>query len=69
MNNNKNPDIDLYECFEYYGNLYLMTGDNQMNCNICNSLCDALYGTLLYSASRSVQRDKADVLKIRRSLS
>ncbi len=50
MNNNKNPDVDLYECFEYYGNLYLMTGDNQMNCNICNSLCDALYGTLLYSA-------------------
>ena len=50
MNNNKNPDVDLYECFEYYGNVDLMTGDNQMYCNICNCLKDALYGTLLYSA-------------------
>ena len=49
MNNNKNPDINLYECFEYYNNLELMTGDNQMYCNICNSNCDFLYGSLLYS--------------------
>jgi ubiquitin C-terminal hydrolase len=49
MNNNKNPDIDLYECFEYYNNLELMTGDNQMYCNICNCNCDSLYGSLLYS--------------------
>ena len=35
MLNNKNPDIDLYECFEYNNNLELMTGDNQMYCNIC----------------------------------
>ena len=33
---NKNPDVDLYECFEYYGNFDLMIGDNQMYCNICN---------------------------------
>ena len=50
MNNNKNPDVDLYECFEYYNNLELMTGDNQMYCNICNCNCDSLYGSLLYSA-------------------
>ena len=50
MNSNKNPDVDLYECFEYYGIMDLMTGDNQMYCNICNCCCDALYGTLLYSA-------------------
>ena len=49
LNNNKNPDVDLYECFEYYGKMDLMTGDNQMYCNLCNCLCDALYGTLLYS--------------------
>ena len=49
MNNNKNPDVDLYECFEYYNNLELMTGDNQMYCNICNCNCDSLYGSLLYS--------------------
>lgn len=50
MNNNKNPDVDLYECFEYYGHVDLITGDNQMYCNICNCLKDALLGTLLYSA-------------------
>ena len=49
-NINKNPDINLYECFEYYGNMELMTGDNQMYCNICKCLCDSLYGTSLYSA-------------------
>ena len=49
-NNNKNPDVDLYECFEYNRNLELMTGDNQMYCNICNSTQDALYGTQIYSA-------------------
>ena len=49
-NNNKNPDVDLYECFEYYIKMDLMNGDNQMYCNICNCLCDALYGTCLYSA-------------------
>jgi len=49
-NNNKNPDVDLYECFEYNSNLDLMAGDNQMYCNICNSTQNALYGTQIYSA-------------------
>ena len=48
-NNYKNPDVDLYECFEYYSINELMTGDNQMYCNICKQSYDALYGTLLYS--------------------
>ena len=48
--NNKNPDVDLYECFEYNKKIDLMTGDNQMWCNICNKLCDSLYSTQLYSA-------------------
>ena len=49
MNNNKNPDVNLYECFEYYGNIELMTQDNQMYCNICNCTYDSLYGCSLYS--------------------
>jgi len=48
-NDNKNPDIDLIECFEYYQNPELMSGDNQMYCNICNKNCDSLYQNLLYS--------------------
>ena len=46
----KNPDIDLYECFEHYGKVDLMTGENQMFCNICNKLNDSAYSTILYSA-------------------
>ena len=49
MLNNKNPDVDLYECFEYNNNSELMTGDNQMYCNICKCTCDSLYGSYLYS--------------------
>ena len=48
-NNNKNPDIDLYECFEYYNKVDLLEGDNQMFCNICNCLFDSFYFTLLFS--------------------
>ena len=48
--NNKNPDINLLECFEYNKKIDLMNGQNQMWCNICNSLCDSLYSTELYSA-------------------
>ena len=48
--NNKNPDIDLYECFEYYQNMELMTGDNQMYCTVCKSFEDAFYRTQIYSA-------------------
>ena len=47
----KNPDVDLYECFEYNGKIDLMTGDNQMFCNQCNKLCNAYYSTILYSGS------------------
>ena len=46
----KNPDVDLYECFEYNAKTDLMTGDNQMYCNQCNKLCDAFYTTILYSS-------------------
>ena len=49
MLNNKNPDIDLYECFEYQNTSELMTGDNQLYCNICNSCSDSLYSSNLYS--------------------
>ena len=47
-NNNKNPDINLYECFEYYRSKELMTGDNTIYCNICRKNCDSFYETSLY---------------------
>ena len=44
-----NPDVDLFECFNYYGKIDLMNGDNQMYCNICRRNCDSLYSMSLYS--------------------
>ena len=40
-----NPDINIYECFDYFSTAELMTGENQMYCNICGISCDALYGS------------------------
>ena len=48
-NEGKNPDVGLYECFEYNRKIDLMAGDNQMYCNICDKLCNNYYSTLLYS--------------------
>ena len=45
----KNPDVNLYECFEYYQKKELMNGQNQMFCNICNGNRDTYYGTTIYS--------------------
>jgi ubiquitin carboxyl-terminal hydrolase 2/21 len=49
-NDGTNPDVDLYECFEYYRKTDVMSGENQMYCYICNSNEDELYGTQIYSA-------------------
>ena len=49
-NDGTNPDVDLYECFEYYRKTDVMSGENQMYCNLCNKLCDSYYRTSIYSA-------------------
>ena len=48
-NDGSNPDINLYECFDYYQKIDLMNGQNQMYCNICNENKDTYYGTTIYS--------------------
>ena len=50
LENGKNPDINIYECFEYYRRVDSMGGENQMFCNICNKLCTTLYSTNIYSS-------------------
>ena len=45
-----NEGINIYECFNYYGNMEMMTGENQIHCEICQEQCDALYRTSLYSS-------------------
>ena len=49
-NEGKNPDVDLYECFEYNAKVDLMSGENQMYCNICNKLLNSYYSTIIYSS-------------------
>ena len=48
-NDGKNPDIDLYKCFEYYEKRVLMNGENQIYCNICKKSNDSFYSTFIYS--------------------
>ena len=52
MYNDKNPDIDLYECFEFHNKIEPMIGDNQMYCSNCNNNCDFLYCSSLYSTPK-----------------
>ena len=47
-----NPDINLYECFEYYQKVELMSGDNQMYCNVCKATLNAYYSSTIYSAPK-----------------
>ena len=42
---NKNRDIDLYECFEYYSR----TDNNEMYCNVCNKKSNLSFSNSLYS--------------------
>ena len=53
-NDGTNPDVNLYECFDYYGKIDLMNGENQMYCNFCNQLTDTFYSTSLYSAPNNL---------------
>ena len=47
-----NPDVNIYDCFEYYHKVDLMTGENQMYCNICHNSWDSYYSTNLYVLPR-----------------
>ena len=38
-----NPDVNILDCFYYYQKIDLMTGDNQMYCNICRNSFNAFY--------------------------
>ena len=49
MYNNKNPDIDLYECFDYLNRIDLINGNNKIFCNICNYAFESYYQSSLFS--------------------
>ena len=47
--NGKNPDIDLYNCFDYNEKTDKLGGENMMYCNKCNKLCQAVYSNKIYT--------------------
>ena len=51
-NDGSNPDVNIYDCFDFYQKVDLMTGDNQMYCNICNNSFDSFYGVSIYVLSQ-----------------
>ena len=53
-NEGKNPDVDLYECFDYYRKIDIMNGENQMYCNNCKKQTDSLFMNLLYSGPNNL---------------
>ena len=62
-----NPDIDIYECFDYHKKIDLISGDNQMYCTKCGTSNNAFYGTSLYSAPKiliiNLNRGKGGIYK------
>ena len=47
--NNKNPDIDRYECFQYNQKEEYLTGENALYCNFCKNVYDSYYSSNLFS--------------------
>ena len=45
----KNSDVNLFECLDHNQRTTLMSGDNQIYCNICNQSCDCSFTTFLYT--------------------
>ena len=43
-----NPDVNIYNCFEYYNKIDLMSGENKMYCNNCQKCWDSYYQNILY---------------------
>ena len=51
-NDGSNPEINIYDCFLFYQKIDLLTGDNQMYCNICKYSFNAYYSTNIYVLSQ-----------------
>ena len=62
--NNKNPDINLYECFQYNQKEEYLTGENALYCNFCKNVYDSYYSSNLFSMPRYLciilNRDKGN---------
>ena len=59
-----NPDVNLYECFDYYQKTDLANGQNQMYCNICNMNKDTFYGSRKFTLSNYFKKRKRRYLQL-----
>ncbi len=48
QNQIQNNRVNLYDCFTYYQKDELLTGDNQIYCNICNQSNDSINSSKIY---------------------
>ena len=47
---NTNNEVNLYDCFDYYQKVELMSGENEMWCNYCKCNSPSYYSTSIYSS-------------------
>ena len=47
---NNNNEVNLYDCFDYYQKVELMSGENEMWCNYCKCNSPSYYSTSIYSS-------------------
>ena len=48
-NFNSNNEVSIYDCFDYYKKINIMSGENSMYCNYCKRTCNSSICTLLTS--------------------
>ena len=47
FNNNKQNEVDIFDCFEFERKVFFMSGDNAMYCNYCKQTCASSMCTIL----------------------
>ena len=52
MNNNMIDTVSIYDCFIHYQRRELLTGENQLYCNICKQISDSFHETKIYSTPK-----------------
>ena len=47
FNNNKQNEVDIFDCFEFERKVNIMSGDDSMYCNYCKQICASSMCTIL----------------------
>lgn len=52
LENGENPDIDIYELFEYLQRNNQLDDEKKVGCSVCKNVCDTNFSVNLYSGPR-----------------